>query len=84
MTQRPLVLIDLGPADIESIRYRLLVVSVSANLSWPDVAALCDVSVQSLHHFTGSERRVSCETLRRIIAAFPELANGLPVEIRPR
>lgn len=81
---RPLVLIDLDDAAIATIRDRLLVIASRERLSYADVAALCGSTRSTVKHLLGSEGRVGDDMLRALIIAFPELAEGLPVEIRSR
>jgi predicted transcriptional regulator len=81
---RPLVLIDLTEDEIGLLRDRLLVITSRENLSHADVAALCNVSRSVVKQLLSVTHRASGETLRQIIAALPEIAEGLPVEIRHR
>ena len=81
---RPLVLIDLDAAAVATIRDRLLVITARERLSYADVAALCGSTRSTIKHLLGAEGRVGDDMLRDLIIAFPELAEGLPVEIRPR
>ena len=81
---RPLVLIDLTDDEIGLLRDRLLVIASRENLSHADVAALCGVSRSVVKQLLSVTHRGSGETLRSIIAALPEIAEGLPVVIRHR
>lgn len=81
---RPLVLIDLTDDEIGLLRDRLLVIAAREHLSHADVAALCRVSRSVVKQLLSVTHRGSGETLRCIIAALPEIAEGLPVVIRPR
>ena len=81
---RPLVLIDLTDDEIGLLRDRLLVIASRENLSHADIAALCSVSRSVVKQLLSVTHRGSGETLRCIIAALPEIAEGLPVVIRPR
>lgn len=81
---RPLVLIDLDAQAVATIRERLLVIASRENLSYGDIAALCDVSRSAVKNLLGGAARAGDDLLRDLILAFPELGDGLPVEIRPR
>jgi hypothetical protein len=82
--RRKLVLIDLTDEDVATIRDRLIVIASRERLSYADVAALCGSTRSTVKHLLGAEGRVGDNMLRGLILAFPELAEGLPVEIRSR
>jgi predicted transcriptional regulator len=81
---RPLVLIDLTEDEIGLLRDRVLVIAQRENLSHADVAALCGVSRSVVKQLLSVTHRASGETLRCIIAALPEIAEGLPVVVQNR
>jgi len=78
---RPLVLIDLSPADVALIVDRLLVIAERERLGHADVAALAGVSRSVVKQLLSVTHRASDETLRCVIAAFPEVATGMTVTI---
>lgn len=81
---RPLVLIDLTEDEIGLLRDRVLVIASRENLSHADLAALCHVSRSVVKNLLGVSHRASEPTIRSIIAAMPEVADGLPVVIKKR
>lgn len=83
--RRPLVLIDLDESDIATIRDRLIALQEREHLDCVDIASLCcNATAHEVRTFRSAKARASQETLRELIAAMPELAAGMPVDIRPR
>lgn len=73
---------DLDPPEVQIIRDRLLDLMGREGLSSVDVGALAEIDPYEVRRFRSAKKRASFAVLRALIAAFPELAVDLPVEIR--